>query len=126
MARFPRRLAHEAPAGCSCDLQMVVDMEVYSPYRVYMHNVLPQVCGSPAVISAILTAVLERLAARGFLPADVKVVLPMMGGAEGLPFAQVRRTPSRVSRALSCSALGVAGSLCKQRRDVCRRAGAPL
>lgn len=71
--------------------QTVVELEVYTPYRIYMHNVLPQTCGTPAVLAAVLSAILKRLAAKGALPAEapLKVVMPTMGGVEGLPFTQL-------------------------------------
>eukprot|EP00240_Pyramimonas_obovata_P002184 CAMPEP_0118935856 /NCGR_PEP_ID=MMETSP1169-20130426/15868_1 /TAXON_ID=36882 /ORGANISM="Pyramimonas obovata, Strain CCMP722" /LENGTH=442 /DNA_ID=CAMNT_0006878931 /DNA_START=22 /DNA_END=1350 /DNA_ORIENTATION=+ len=69
--------------------QKVIDNEMYSPYRVYIHNVLPQVCGAPTVLAAIYISFLLRLQAAGHLTGDLRVVLPVLGGVEGLPFSQL-------------------------------------
>lgn len=53
--------------------QTVVELEVYTPYRIYMHNVLPQTCGTPAALAAILSAVLSRLESKGHFPAQASL-----------------------------------------------------
>lgn len=68
---------------------MVVECAMYTPYRIYMQNVLTQVQGSPNSLAALLLAFLDRLAATGNLPAKLAVVVPNIGGAEGLPFCQL-------------------------------------
>jgi len=71
------------------DKQRVIDNEMYSPFRVYMNNVLPQMCGAPSVLAAMYVGVLLRLKAKGHLEGEVRVILPVLGGIEGLPFAQL-------------------------------------
>lgn len=70
-------------------MQTVVDSDMYSPYRIYMHNVIPQVQGSPNSLAVVLTGFLQRLKARGDLPADLNVILTRMAGVESLPYVQL-------------------------------------
>lgn len=71
------------------DKMVVVEEEMYTPYRVYLQNVLAQVQGSPNSLAVVLRALLDRLAAAAALPAELAVVVPNIGGAEGLPFCQL-------------------------------------
>jgi len=53
-------------------LRMSKDMNdgLYSPYRVYMHQVLAQRCGTQVACAAILHALLDRLQVCGALPSQ--------------------------------------------------------
>ena len=55
-------------------------LELYSPYRIYMHRVLAQRCGTPEAISIVLCSLLQRAAAAGLLTRfDVQVGIPAPG-----------------------------------------------
>lgn len=55
-------------------------LELYSPYRIYMHRVLAQRCGTPEAISIVLCSLLQRAAEAGlFAPFEVQVGIPAPG-----------------------------------------------
>jgi hypothetical protein len=55
-------------------------LELYSPYRIYMHRVLAQKCGTPEALAIMLTTLLQRSAKAGLLPAfQVEVGIPDPG-----------------------------------------------
>lgn len=43
-------------------------LELYSPYRIYMHKVLTQRCGTPEALAVLLAAFLQRAQQRGVVP----------------------------------------------------------
>ncbi|KAL6749221.1 hypothetical protein V8C86DRAFT_2853563 [Haematococcus lacustris] len=49
---------------------------LFSPYRVYMHNVLAQRCGTQAACAAVLHSLLRRLLSRGSIDFCAQVGLP--------------------------------------------------
>uniref|UniRef100_A0A7S1X0T8 Protein SirB1 N-terminal domain-containing protein n=1 Tax=Tetraselmis chuii TaxID=63592 RepID=A0A7S1X0T8_9CHLO len=63
-------------------------LELFSPYRLYAHNVLAQKCGTPLGLAVVHLGILQRLQCRGQLDGfDFELVLPSTGER---PFAQVR------------------------------------
>lgn len=55
-------------------------LELYSPYRIYMHRVLAQRCGTPEAISIVLCSLLQRAVAAGLLaPFEIQVGIPAPG-----------------------------------------------
>jgi Transglutaminase-like superfamily len=63
-------------------------LELYSPYRIYMHKVLAQRCGSPAALAVVLAGVILRAQAAGLLPQfEVEAGLTELGT---LPSARPR------------------------------------
>jgi len=62
-------------------------LEEYSPYRMYMHHVLAQKCGTSLALGCIHLGVLQRLQARGELEGvEYQLILPITGNR---PFARV-------------------------------------
>jgi hypothetical protein len=57
-------------------------LELYSPYRIYMHRVLAQRCGTPEAIAIVLCSLLQRAAKAGVLQnVEVEVGIPAPGNA---------------------------------------------
>jgi hypothetical protein len=67
------------------------DMELYRPYRIYMHNVLTQRMGTPAALGALLTAFVQRAQAAGLVyEFPVEVMVPSDRNVPEVRPAQVR------------------------------------
>jgi hypothetical protein len=64
-----------------------VFVELYSPYRMYLHNVLAQRVGVSHALATVHLAVLRLLQTRGVLP---DVLEAAQKGSAGLPFTRVR------------------------------------
>lgn len=63
-------------------------LELYSPYRIYMHKVLTQRCGTPEALAVLLAALVQRAQARELIPQfDIELGLPAAPGQ--LPAARV-------------------------------------
>lgn len=55
-------------------------LELYSPYRIYMHRVLAQRCGTPEAISIVLCSLIKRATKAGLFGAfELEVGIPAPG-----------------------------------------------
>lgn len=73
--------------------QVICDSAVYSPYRIYLHNVLPQKCGTPTSLAVILIEIFNQLKAQGAMKSVPEVAYSQLGGVDSLPFAQDPEVP---------------------------------
>lgn len=55
-------------------------LELYSPYRIYMHRVLAQRCGTAEAMAIVLCSLLQRAAKAGLCaPFEIQVGIPAPG-----------------------------------------------
>jgi hypothetical protein len=84
-------------------------LELYSPYRVYMHRVLAQRCGTHEALATLLITFIQRASARGLVPAfemDAGLVGPGV-----LPRVRVAGS-STDAAGVRCVQYTVGGALC--------------
>lgn len=78
-------------------------LELYSPYRIYMHRVLAQRCGTPEAIAIVLSSLLQRAAVAALLePFEVQVGIPAPGS---YPLLRERGTQDHSHADVKCAPL---------------------